>query len=361
MNPFNPTFGDVPKIFLDRTKQLDTVIKGLEHETSPYHTTLVYGLRGSGKTTFLSDISNQMSKKDNWIVINLAVGEDLLITLVKLIYDRMNNKFHKIFDQLDWHFELWGISFNKESQKLESNDARIILEGILKQLKAKGIKVLVTLDEAQSTVEVKQFATTYQLMRREKYDIFLIMTGLPSEVSELQNDDILTFLLRSGRITLTPLDAISMKYSYLSAFTKGRRKIDDVVLTKMVRMTAGYAYAFQLLGYLVWDTEDKLITDNTLQTILPEYKEMLFRNVYVKVYSSLSPKDKEFIQAMIESDEDKVAISKIMAKMDKPKNYISIYRRRLIDDQVIISKERGSVEFTLPYFADFVEEFGDMY
>ncbi|PWT39583.1 hypothetical protein DKZ25_12015, partial [Limosilactobacillus reuteri] len=81
---------------------------------------------------------------------------------------------------------------------------------------------------------------------------------------------------------LTPLDAISMKYSYLSAFTKGRRKIDDVVLTKMVRMTAGYAYAFQLLGYLVWDTEDKLITDNTLQTILPEYKEMLFRNVYVK-------------------------------------------------------------------------------
>ena len=210
-------------------------------------------------------------------------------------------------------------------------------------------------------MEVKQFATTYQLMRREKYDIFLIMTGLPSEVSELQNDDILTFLLRSGRITLTPLDAISMKYSYLSAFTKGRRKIDDVVLTKMVRMTAGYAYAFQLLGYLVWDTEDKLITDNTLQTILPEYKEMLFRNVYVKVYSSLSPKDKEFIQAMIESDEDKVAISKIMAKMDKPKNYISIYRRRLIDDQVIISKERGSVEFTLPYFADFVEEFGDMY
>ena len=51
--------------------------------------------------------------------------------------------------------------------------------------------------------------------------------------------------------------------------------------TVMARMTAGFAYAFQLLGYLVWDTEDKLITDNTLQIILPEYKEILFRNVYV--------------------------------------------------------------------------------
>lgn len=131
--------------------------------------------------------------------------------------------------------------------------------------------------------------------------------------------------------------------------------------TVMARMTAGFAYAFQLLGYLVWDTEDKPITDNTLQIILPEYKEMLFRNVYVKVYSSLSQKDKEFIQAMVDSDQNKVANNEVMVKMDKPKNYISIYRRRLIDNQVIISKERGSVEFTLPYFADFVEEFGDMY
>ena len=63
MNPFNSTFGDVPKIFLDRSKQINIVIKGLEELVSPYQITFVYGLRGSGKTTFLSDISNQMSRK----------------------------------------------------------------------------------------------------------------------------------------------------------------------------------------------------------------------------------------------------------------------------------------------------------
>ncbi len=152
-----------------------------------------------------------------------------------------------------------------------------------------------------------------------------------------------------------------MKYSYLSAFTRDNRKIDDNILSKMVRMTAGYAYAFQLLGYLVWNTDDKIITENTLESILLGYKGMLFRNVYVKVYSSLLSKDREFVQAMVESDKEKVPIKDIMTKMDKPKNYISIYRRRLIDDQVIFSKERGYVEFTLPYFADFVAEFGDMY
>lgn len=241
-------------------------------------------------------------------MINLAVGEDLLITLVKLIYDRMSNKFREIFDQLDWHFEAWGVSINKNSKNtIEKTDLRIVLEKVLKQLKEKGIKVLVTLDEAQSTPEVKQLATTYQLMRREKYNISLVMTGLPSEVSELQNDNVLTFLLRSGRITLTPVDAISMKYSYLSAFTRDNRKIDDNILSKMVRMTAGYAYAFQLLGYLVWNTDDKIITENTLESILLGYKGMLFRNVYVKVYSSLLSKDREFIQAMVESDKEKSA------------------------------------------------------
>lgn len=98
---------------------------------------------------------------------------------------------------------------NKKNSKnaIEKTDLRIVLEKVLKQLKEKGIKVLVTLDEAQSTPEVKQLAATYQLMRREKYNISLVMTGLPSEVSELQNDNVLTFLLRSGRLTLTPVAA----------------------------------------------------------------------------------------------------------------------------------------------------------
>lgn len=52
MNPFNPTFGDVPKIFLDRSKQINIVIEGFEEPVSPYQTTFVYGLHGSGKTTF---------------------------------------------------------------------------------------------------------------------------------------------------------------------------------------------------------------------------------------------------------------------------------------------------------------------
>lgn len=39
----------------------------------------------------------------------------------------------------------------------------------------------------------------------------------------------------------------------------------------MIQMTNGYAYDFQLLDYLVWETEEKNITEKTLQDITLEY------------------------------------------------------------------------------------------
>ena len=64
---------------------------------------------------------------------------------------------------------------------------------------------------------------------------------------------------------------------------------------------------------------------------------------------------------MAELDVEKCPISEIQEKMGKKKNYISMYRRRLIDSQVIKSVERGYVSFTLPYFTEFINENRELY
>lgn len=359
MNPFNPNFGNVPTIFIDRSKQIEKVINGLDNFGSPYQTTLIYGLRGVGKTSFLTDISQIISNRKDWLVINLAVGDDLISSFVQLIYKKASSSLKKVLDQTKINFSAFGIGITHE-QTINYN-FRVVFEEILAKLQQKSIKLLITIDEAQSTPEIRKFTTVYQLMRRENYQVSLIMTGLPEKVSELQNDDVLTFLLRSGRIILEPLDMISMKYSYQKAFTAGNRKISNEILIQMLKMTNGYAYGFQLLGYLIWETKAKAITQKTLDEVKPEYKEMLSRNVYTKIYESLSPTDQKFVNVMVSIDKAVVPISEIMTKMNKPKNYISIYRRRLIDDQIIISKKWGTVQFTLPYFKDFVQEWGALY
>lgn len=361
MNPFNPNFGNVPSIFIDRSKQIKKVTNGLESFTSLYQTTLVYGLRGVGKTSFLTDISDTMAKRKDWMVINLAVGEDLIGNFVQLVYKKSSSRLRKLLEQADINLSAFGIDLSYQPKQMISQKPHVVIETILEKLKHENIKLLVTIDEAQSTPEMKEFATIYQLMRRNKFYITLIMTGLPDKVSELQNEDVLTFLLRSGHITLEPLDMISMKFSYRKAFNDGNREINEDALNEMIKMTQGYAYGFQLLGYLVWETQESQITIATLKSISLEYQEMLYRNVYTKIYQSLSSMDRKFVKAMTEYSNSKVPINFIGKTLNKPKNYLSNYRHRLLDDQVIIAKERGYVSFTLPFFKDFVLEYGDMY
>ena len=79
------------------------------------------------------------------------------------------------------------------------------------------------------------------------------------------------------------------------------------------------------------------------------------------MYQELSNKDREFIKAMTESGKASVKVAEIAKKMHRDKNYISIYRRRLLDDQLITATKWGEVAFTLPFFADFIKEYQTLY
>ncbi|MDT6953629.1 hypothetical protein [Companilactobacillus alimentarius] len=45
-----------------------------------------------------------------------------------------------------------------------------------------------------------------------------------------------------------------------------------------------------------------------------------------------------------------------LSQMGQKPGYISVYRRKLIDDQIIMPASYGYVQFMLPFFDRFVEE-----
>ena len=362
MNPFNPSFGRVPEIFLDRNEIVRNLVENLSDLHSPYQTTLVYGLRGTGKTVFLTDISKTMQKKSNWIVVNMSLGMDLFSTLIQSIYNKMPNKLKLKMNQINGiSFTAFGSKLDFDSKELLTPNYQVLLESVLKILKDNGISVIIKLDEVNSTEELRKFVAVYQILVREEYHLSMIMTGLPDRVSKLQNDKVLTFLLRSARIVLEPLNLLSVKNSYAKVFADAGMKIDNQTLNRLTKMTQGYAYAFQLLGYLIWQKNPQVIDENLIDEIIDEFKNQLYRNVYLKIYQELSKVDKQFVNVMAELDVEKCPISEIQEKMGKKKNYISMYRRRLIDSQVIKSVERGYVSFTLPYFTEFINENRELY
>ncbi|MDY2688021.1 MAG: hypothetical protein SOV64_00675 [Limosilactobacillus reuteri] len=64
---------------------------------------------------------------------------------------------------------------------------------MLKILEKNNQKVLVMIDEAQEVTGMVELASVYQVMISEGLPISIIMTGLPKNVQDLQNNHVLTF------------------------------------------------------------------------------------------------------------------------------------------------------------------------
>ncbi len=76
------------------------------------------------------------------------------------------------------------------------------------------------------------------------------MTGLYENIHNLQNEKTLTFLYRAPKIILEPLNYTAMIAKYKQIFSCDKEKAQEMAV-----LTKGYSYAFQLLGYLVWNND----------------------------------------------------------------------------------------------------------
>lgn len=360
-NPFKPSFGSVPPIFLDREELTQTVADEIKDENSPYRTTLVCGMRGSGKTSFMADVCNTIEKDDKWVVVYPAADGNLCQNLINSIISKTESKVKKFFDSTELSLSLFGAGITKKQKDSDDNTGfQSDMEKLLKKLQEKHMSLLIALDEVSSTEEIRNFASLYNVLKIQSYPVALIMTGLPYNISELQNDKVLTFLLRSARVELAPLDLFSIKYSYKTTFEEAGRKISDSTCAFMAKITAGYAYAFQLLGYLVWKCEAVEIDVDLVKGIFPEYKVNLFRNVYSKIYSEMSSVDRKILKIIAHSDHASITPKDLAQKLGRTPGYVSTYRKRLLEDQVIEISEDGHIGFSLPFFKDFILETQEM-
>lgn len=183
------------------------------------------------------------------------------------------------------------------------------------------------------------------------------MTGLPKNIPELQNDKTLTFLLRSCRIELPLLNRVTVQYSYSKTFASADKKISLPVLKRMTELTNGYSYAFQLLGWFVWNNSKANIDDGVINSCMDRYKELLYRNASAKIYEEVSQMDRRFMRTMAEYSDAVVPMKFISDTLSKKPDYVSTYKRRLIQDSIIQVQGYGNVEFALPPFKNYVIEF----
>jgi AAA+ ATPase superfamily predicted ATPase len=339
-NPFSLSFGKSPIELIERPLPKNEILDSFCTERINQQIYIITGVRGSGKTVLMTEVSDRLKTDENWIVLECNPESDLLSDFASKLSSV--KQCEEIFRSAKINLSFFGFGIEIKNEPQIRNLETAVFR-MLDSLNRKGKRVLVTIDEVTNSSSMRSFSASFQIFIRQNLPIFLLMTGLYENIDDLQNEKSLTFLYRAPKIHLTSLNltAVASRYRSLFHLTK-----EDA--SEMARLTNGYPFAFQALGYLTWQK------GGSYKDVLDSYRLYLEDFVYDKLWSELSEKDKLVAHAMAESANG--SVKEIMHEIGLAPNEFSPYRKRLIRKGLADGSRRGYLSFTLPLFDEFVKD-----
>ena len=355
-NPYNPSFGQKPERFLGRDVIVYEILSALENLNSPWRTTLLIGIRGSGKTALLSDLRESIHDSDT-VVVFVTPENDILDDILSQVHENLPKTIARSIPKPSKLTVGGSVEFStNDASPAFLNNFRYQLTSMLKLLQKKGLKLLLLIDESQKhSASMRTFIATYQHLIRERYDVNLVMAGLPNVISDILNDEVLTFLRRANQVILDNVDVSVVAYDYQEIFCK-KYDLSEDIANRAAIITRGYPYLIQLIGFYMWELlKARTPDENTLGKATVQARAMMFQNVHKLLYRELSQGDKDFAHAMA-MDENTSRFADVITRTGKEKNYLSTYRLRLIDSGYIKAVGRGELAFSLPFTREFLQQ-----
>ena len=345
MNPFSLVFGKEPVNAISREKQLGEMVEGFTADNPEFQVCMITGVRESGKTVMMTEVSAAIRESEGWVVVELSPERDMLHALAAELSNR--KELLQIFRDAKISLSILGFGLEIDSEP-PITDVVVALDRMLGQLASRGKRVLVTVDEAVPNAHVREFASQFQIYMRKGHSVFLLMTGLYENVYELQNKSTLTFLYRAPKFEMGPLNARLVALQYQRTFD-----IPEDEATAMSRLVQGYPYAYQVLGYLCYKK------GLPYTAVLDEFDAYLAEYVYEKIWSELSGNDRLVIRALASADSGKVEDIRKAAGMSSGE--FSVYRSRLLKRGLVASEKHGHLKLTLPRFGEYATAYAEIY
>jgi hypothetical protein len=355
---FLPSFGNRPQHLVGRETVVESFLSGLSKPVGhPVRATLYIGQRGMGKTALLLEFSSRAVALD-YVVARVTASNNMLDEIVQTIQNNGAKYVQKRksvggfnVGALGFSF---GLTFNDETER--KYGFRIKLTLLADELAKYGKGILILVDEVDgNSSQMRELAITYQHLVGDNKNIAIAMAGLPSSISAVLNDKVLTFLNRANKVTLGPLPLNDVAVYYHTVFTELGKRIDADTIDSMTEATKGYPYLLQLIGYytLEYAGAGELIGKDISDKAINSAKRAMIDNVFLASLSPLSARDREFLNAM-SKDTDVSAIADIQKRLGVSQASVQQTRARLLDAQVIAAAGRGYVTITIPYLGEYL-------
>ena len=361
-NPFKPSFGVSPPLLVGRDDLLDEFAEALEDGPgSAARATIYTGARGSGKTVMLNAVEDR-AREQGWVVISETASPGFVDRIVRqhlpgLLRDFDPGAVRRRLTGITGPLGAGGATWSAVEAHLADAGLRNQAALLTDLLAENGAGLLITLDEIHRNQigELRELATTVQHAFREERELAFVGAGCASAVSDVVNDEVLTFLRRAERHHLGSVGRDDVARAIREPVEANGRQLADDVLAEMVEGTRGYPFLIQLVGARVWRRHPSApeVSMDDARLGVTDALRRLGSLVHEPALADASDIDKSFLLAMAR-DDGPSKMADIQRRLDVDVNYASQYRLRLIAAELIEPVRRGYVDFALPYLREYL-------
>jgi len=370
VNPFSPSFGISPPVLAGRRDVLNSFDPVFDSIRSPSYATLLWGLRGTGKTVLLNAFEDR-ARARGWVTVSAAaVGREGLVDQVGAKASGLLASLVREHEPAPRH-AVTGVSIMGTGIQVERvpgpgdagpvpADLETTLAALGDLLARRATGLLVTIDElhVSGTDEIREFGSVFQLAsRRAERPVAFVGAALPELEDRLMAGDASTFLQRCRRHEIGNLRPSEAATALREPIEAAGGRIQEDALAVAVEASMGQPYLVQLIGSYLWDDAEDLIAGVTAEEVrraAADASGQFGRHVHGPVWNRLSDLDKRFLAAML-LDAASSAVSDIGRRWGHSPRSLSTYRKRLLAAGLISSAGRGRVVFADPTVRRYVE------
>ena len=374
INPFKPTAGKMPPILIGRQPIIDDFSEALDNGVgAPGRIMLITGQRGFGKTVMLTEF-RRMAKARHWDVIAETASAGLVTRLVSTL-----SPTGMRLDQADISpsIGIAGIAtaslgqarFSAESSPLTLRNA---LNRRLNSRKiGKGKGILITIDETQaaSHEDLVAIATAVQhvitdadesdVPDADKKGVAIVFAGLPYMLNDLLENEVTTFLRRALRRELENVPLPDVRNAFMETVMDSGKTIGESDALEAARISEGYPYMVQLVGYYMWQSAQRrhsdTITASDIATGTTDAMLAFDDAVCAPAMDGATSAERLFLQAMARDFPESTQIGDIAARTKRSRSWVNKYRAALIKDRLIKSAGHGQIEFAVPHLGAYLQ------
>ncbi|MHB8189258.1 MAG: ATP-binding protein [Ferrimicrobium sp.] len=363
-NPFKATFGSTPPLLVGRDDLIARFATGINNGPGAGARATIYtGDRGVGKTVLLNRIEAD-ARERGWLVISETATQGFITRLatkhLPRILANISAEGKKTrFTGVTLPLGFGGATWESANTSQPYQDFRYQLESVTDILVEYGTGLLITIDEIhyKAPDELREFGVTLQHAFRENREVAFAGAGLPTAVSALLNDDVLTFLQRADQHVLGAVELVEVERAIREPIEANGRRIEPTALKEAATATGGYPFLIQLIGQHIWDEnpQNGTVTSSDVEAGAAAARKRVGSLIYGPAITGASDVARTFLVAMAQ-DDGSSKMADICARLGVSPGYGSQYRLQLLKRDLIESPRHGEVDFVSPYLREYLRE-----